>query len=202
MTSDRLSDQLGFILEIDKLKTVLRQTILTDSSRRENSAEHSWHITLMALLLREYASGDVDVFRVMKMLLIHDLVEIDCGDTFCYDEQGMIGKYEREQAAARRLFSLLPANQGQEFLALWEEFEARTTDDSRYANAMDRLQPLLHNYATQGGAWRSHGVTLDQVLARNRHIGDGAPDLWEYAARMLQEAVARGYLPDPERTSA
>ncbi|MCC6483717.1 MAG: HD domain-containing protein [Armatimonadetes bacterium] len=200
MTTERLQQQIGFILEIDKLKRVLRQTVLTDASRPENSAEHSWHIALMAFLLQDYAAGDIDPMRVAKMLLIHDIVEIDCGDTYCYDEQGMIGKYEREQAAAKRIFGLLPADQSAELLELWEEFEARETNDSRYANALDRFQPLLHNFATEGLTWRDHGVTADKVLARNQHIADGAPDVWEYAREMIREAVARGYLLESKKS--
>ena len=204
MESSRLQPQLNFIIEIDKLKAVLRQTVLTDASRQENSAEHSWHISLMAFVLAEYsADPQVDVFRVMKMLLIHDLVEIDCGDTFCYDEQRIVGKYERESEAAGRIFNLLPSDLSVEIRSLWEEFEDRKTPESKYANALDRLQPMLHNYHTEGHAWRMHGVTADKVIERNRHIADGAPALWDYAKAMIEDAVDKGYLlPAPTQSDA
>jgi putative hydrolase of HD superfamily len=191
---DRFMRQLDFILEIDRLKTVLRQTVLTDASRRENSAEHSWHLALLALFLQEHAAEPVDVTRVMKMVLIHDLVEIDAGDTFCYDEEANADKEAREQKAADRIFNLLPADQAEELFALWEEFEARETSEARFANALDRFQPVLHNLQTEGVGWRKHGVTLSQVLERNRPIGEGAPEMWAYVEKQLGDAVARGYL--------
>lgn len=193
-TSERLAAQLAFIREIDRVKGIFRQTLLMDGSRNENDAEHSWHIALMAVMLREHAADGVDVLRVIKMLLIHDLVEIDCGDTFCYDTVGMQGKHEREAAAADRIFGILPADQGSEMKALWMEFEERQSPEARYASALDRLQPMLHNYVTQGGAWRAHGVTADRVLRRNRIIADGAPELWRWARTMIADAVQRGYL--------
>jgi len=146
----RLLQQMQFVVEIDKLKRVLRQTLLTDGSRRENSAEHSWHIALMAILLSEYATEPIDILRVVKMLLLHDLVEIDAGDTFCYDDRGHESKAEREMQAADRLFSLLPPDQASEFRALWDEFEAQETADAQFASTLDRLQPLLNNHQTQG----------------------------------------------------
>ncbi|MBM3496052.1 MAG: HD domain-containing protein [Armatimonadetes bacterium] len=176
-----------------------------DGSRKENDAEHSWHIALMAVVLQEHAPPALDVLRTVTMLLAHDLVEIDCGDTFCYDTAGMVGKHERESAAAERIFGMLPPDQASEMRALWDEFEARETPEARYANALDRLQPMLHNYATDGGAWREHGVTADRVLRRNRIIADGAPALWAYAREMIADAVSRGYLdpgPDFERELA
>ncbi len=193
-TSERLQAQLAFIREIDRVKGVFRQTVLMDRSRKENDAEHSWHIALMAVVLQEYAPQGLDVLRTIRMLLIHDLVEIDCGDTFCYDTAGMVGKHEREAQAADRVFGLLPDDQAAEMKALWLEFEDRQSPESRYANALDRLQPMLHNYVTEGGAWREHGVTADRVLRRNRIIADGAPELWQWARAMIADAVDRGYL--------
>jgi 5'-deoxynucleotidase YfbR-like HD superfamily hydrolase len=191
---ERLARQIDFIVEIDKLKTVLRRTTLIDRSRQENSAEHSWHIALMAVLLGEHAKGDVDLLRVVKMLLVHDLVEIDAGDTFCYDAAANADKEERERRAAERLFALLPADQTAELWALWEEFEARETPEARYATALDRMQPILHNLHTDGVSWRRHGIRKEQVLTRNRPIEDGAPTLWEYVARRVEEAAASGML--------
>ena len=192
---DRLSRQIAFVVEIDKLKHVLRQTWLTDQSRRENDAEHTWHFAVMAMLLPEYAHDEgLDLLRVLKMVLVHDLVEIDAGDTFAYDEVGAVDKLAREQTAADRLFSILPEDQAAEFRRLWDEFEARRTPEARYAAALDRLQPLLHNYYTQGRSWREHGVTADQVLARNAHMAEGAPVLWAYVEDMVRDAVEKGYL--------
>ena len=193
-TDPRLASQLRFILEIDRLKTVLRRTHLTDRSRHENSAEHSWHIALAAVLLAEHAPAQLDLPRVVRMLLVHDVVEIDAGDTYAYDEAANEGKVDRERAAARRIFGLLPDDQGDELNALWEEFEARQTLEARYANAIDRLQPMLHNYATEGVAWLEHGVESTQVVGRNHVIGEGAPDLWSYAERLIAAAVERGWL--------
>ena len=193
--NDRLTRQIEFLLEIDRLKRVLRQTWHLDQSRRENDAEHSWHLAVMALLLAEYAAEpEIDLARVVKMVLVHDLVEIDAGDTFAYDDVGALDKAEREQAAADRIFALLPGDQAAEIRDLWEEFEARQTPEARYAAGLDRLQPLLHNYHTQGRTWREHNVTSDQVLARNRHMAEGAPELWRYAESRIHEAVAKGHL--------
>jgi len=193
----RFQRQIEFIVEVDKLKRVLRQTIITDKSRQENSAEHSWHIALMTIILSEYAENpQIDVFRVVKMLLIHDLVEIDAGDTFCYDNHAREDQHERERQAAKRIFNLLPKDQARRLQSLWEEFEARQTMNSRFANALDRLQPLINNYYTHGKAWRKHGVKRHQVVARNRMIEDGAPELWRYALRLIEDAVVRGILPE------
>lgn len=197
--SERLTRQLAFVAEIDKLKHILRQTWLLDASRRENDAEHSWHICVMALLLAEHAEAPVDLAKVVKMLLIHDVVEIDAGDTFIYDQAGHVDKKEREIRAAERLFGLLPADQSAELRALWDEFEARETPEARYAAAIDRLQPLMHNYLTEGKAWQAHGVTADRVLAMNHErIAAASPTLWQEANRMIHEAVEKGYLL-PER---
>ena len=194
MGNDRLARQLQFIVEVDELKHVLRQTLLIQDKRRENDAEHSWHLALMAVLLAEYAEGSVDLLRVVKMAIIHDLVEIDAGDTFAYDEAAHGDKAERERAGAERIFGLLPADQGAEMRDLWEEFEARETADSRFAAALDRLQPLLLNYHSGCDTWRRHGVGRDQVVERNRHMADGAPALWQFARDLIERAVAEGKL--------
>lgn len=197
--TDRLTQQLEFIAEIDRLKHILRQTWLLDGSRRENDAEHSWHIAVMAVLLAEHAETPVDPARVVKMLLIHDVVEIDAGDTFIYDTAGHADKDEREQRAAERIFGLLPADQAAELRALWDEFEARDSADARYAAAIDRLQPLMHNYRTQGKAWQAHGVTADRVIAMNQpRISAASPALWLVAERMIAESVDKGYLLPPK----
>jgi putative hydrolase of HD superfamily len=196
MSSDRLRQQIEFVLEIDKLKQIERRTLLTDRSRQENSAEHSWHLATMALLLTEYGEPDIDLMRTFKMIVVHDIVEIDAGDTFCYDEQANDDKSEREERAAERLFNLLPNDQAAELRALWNEFEERRTPEARYAAALDRLQPLLQNFATSGASWRQHGVVRSQVLERNRVIGDSAPRLWQHAERLIDEAVENGFLED------
>jgi putative hydrolase of HD superfamily len=190
----RLEQQLRFIVELDRLKSVLRRTVLTDESRNENSAEHSWHIAVMAVLLREHADPRVDIDRVIRMLLVHDIVEIDAGDTFAYDPAASIGRAQREQLAADRVFGLLPADQGAELRALWEEFEAGATIDAAYAIALDRLQPLLQNVHTRGGTWRTYGVTRAQVLARMRPVAIGTPGLWEFVEKTLAAATSAGYL--------
>jgi putative hydrolase of HD superfamily len=193
MTSDeRFAQQLRFIVEIDKLKRVLRRTLLTDKSRRENSAEHSWHIALMAPILAEYAAEDVDVLRVVKMLLVHDLVEIDAGDTFAYDADGHLDKEDRERAAADRIFGLLPADQRRELRELWDEFEVSESADARFALALDRLQPLLQNVHADGGTWRSHGVTQEQVLERMLPIKRTSDLLWAYAVEAIETVWLKG----------
>jgi putative hydrolase of HD superfamily len=192
--TDRLAAQIRFILEIDKLKSVLRRTWILDRSRRENSAEHSWHLAVMAVLLAEYGPSGLDLARVLKMVLVHDLVEIDAGDTFCYDQTAVLDQNERERRAADRLFALLPADLAAELRGLWEEFDERASPEARFAAALDRLQPVLHNYTTGGGTWREHSVTREQVVARNQPMGEGAPDLWEYAKSLIDDAVARGLI--------
>lgn len=194
MQNNRLERQLQFILEIDKLKLILRQTLLTDGSRRENSAEHSWHLAMMAILLAEYAPTQIDVLRVIKMLLVHDLVEIDAGDTFCYDVQSNENKAMREAEAANRLFGLLPEDQGVELRNLWEEFEAQETGEARFATALDRLQPFLHNQHTKGGTWQIHGITREQVQRRMQPIEEGAPLIWPFVQKVIEDCVEAGYL--------
>ncbi len=195
--STRLQQQIAFVLELDKLKQVFRQSYLLDQMRRENDAEHSWHLAMMALLLAEYAADPVDVCRVVKMVLLHDVVEIEAGDTFLYDADAAKDKAEREQQAADHLFGMLPADQAEDFRAVWDEFESRETAEARFAAALDRLQPLLLHYVTGGKTWQEHGVTRDKVMARNQHIADGSPALWELAEEIIQQAVDEGYLRDP-----
>ncbi len=192
----RLAQQIEFIAECDRLKEVFRQTINTQSRRAENDAEHSWHLCLCVIVLAEHANvPHLDVLRVLKMVILHDLVEIDAGDTFAYDTAAMAGQHEREALAATRIFGMLPPDQARNFRALWDEFEARQTPESRFAAAVDRFQPMLLNCRTQGAAWNRHGVTHDRVVARNRHIAEGSTELWQYAEKMLQEVVDAGHLP-------
>ena len=193
--NSRFQKQIEFIIEVDKLKHVLRQTILMDRSRRENSAEHSWHIALLVFLLAEYSrETDIDLFHVMKMLVLHDLVEIDAGDTYCYDDKGREDQGQREEIAADRIFGLLPSGQAAEFRALWDEFEKRQTAESRFANAMDRVQPFLHNYFTNGQTWQANKINSRQVHERMRPVKDGAPDLWDYVNNLIMDAVKKGIL--------
>jgi len=193
--SDRLKRQVEFLLEIDRLKHTFRQTILLDRSRHENSVEHSWHIALSVMIFSEYADMDgIDLCRVIRMLLVHDLVEIDAGDTYCYDEQAQADQHERERRAADRIFGLLPRDQTEEFRQLWDEFEAARSAEARYAHAMDRFQAFLHNYFTQGQMWRQHGIRQNQVIRRMQPVGRGAPLLWDYVRTLIGDAVARGYL--------
>ena len=192
---ERLEQQIAFVRELDKLKRVQRQTWLTDTSRKENSAEHSWHIAVMALVLAEYApSDDLDIGRVIQMLLVHDIVEIDAGDTFCYDQAAAARQAGHEKRAADRLFGMLPPDLGARFRALWEEFEARRTPEAAFAASLDRLQPLMHNFHTEGRVWRQNHIRQQQVRDRMRPISDGAPSLWEYAVGLIEEATKKGFL--------
>lgn len=193
--TDRLQRELRFPAEIDALKNVERQTTLTDRSRLENSAEHSWHIAVLAIILAEHADHkNLDLLKVVKMLLIHDIVEVDAGDTFCYAEGAENGKREREERAAERLFGLLPDDLSAQLNELWQEFEGQVTPEARYAAAMDRLQPVLQNLNSEGFAWRRHGIRREQVVARNRHIGAASSSLWSYVEGRLDEAEDKGWL--------
>ncbi len=195
MDGERLRRQIAFIVEIDKLKGILRRTRVTVGGRRENDAEHSWHLALMAMLLAEYVEGaGVDVLRSVEMVLVHDLVEIYAGDTYCYDEEAAAGKVERETKAADRIFVLLPPDQAREMRTLWDEFEQGETPEARFANALDRLQPLLQNYHTGGRSWREHGVKSERVFERTRPVAESAPALWEYARDLIADAVEKGFL--------
>jgi len=195
----RLSQQIAFILEVEKLKTVLRRTLLLDRSRVENDAEHTWQLALMAMVLSEHSREKVELVRVLKMLLIHDIVEIDAGDTFAYDTVLAASQAERELKAAERIFALLPEDQAKEFRALWDEFEAKASAESRFANAMDRLQPLLHNFFTDGGTWSAGGITAANVERRMQPIGMASDTLGDLSAQLIALAVEQGILaPAPQ----
>jgi putative hydrolases of HD superfamily len=197
----RLQQQLSFAIELDKLKNVLRQTLLTDSSRRENTAEHTWHIALMALVFAEYAAAPIDLNRVVRMLLVHDIVEIDAGDTFAFDAGGNATKAEREKLAADRIFSMLPPNQATELLSLWQEFEVGNTPDAQFANAIDRLQPFLQNTRTEGGTWRIHNVTRSQVLRRLDPIRLYLPRIWPEVSTFVDHASEQGWIRRDQETA-
>ncbi len=195
MDLERLKKQIDFITEVDKLKQVYRQTILLDRSRTENDAEHTWHMALAAMVLAEHANeANLDMLRVLKMIMVHDLVEIDAGDTFAYDDQGYLDKAEREQRAATRIFGLLPDAQGDELRALWDEFEGNGTPEAKFANAIDTFMPMLHNCCTEGQQWRKRGVTSDKVLVRNQRVKDGSAALGNYLEQMIHDAVNKGHL--------
>ncbi|MCM3038341.1 HD domain-containing protein [Paenibacillus motobuensis] len=192
---ERLQKQIEFIKEIDKLKHILRQTVLMDASRQENDAEHTWHLAMMAMVLLEHTPEPrPNLSKVLKMLLVHDIVEIDAGDTFAYDTAGYEDKQEREMKAAERVFGLLPEDQKQELISLWLEFEERQSLEAKYAAAIDRIQPLLHNYYTGGLSWKKHGVRSSQVLDRISGVADIAPSLYELVIGLIQDAVQKGYL--------
>ncbi|GAA1456658.1 HD domain-containing protein [Nocardiopsis exhalans] len=191
--NERLNAQLRFILEVDKLKRVLRQNLLVDGSRRENSAEHSWHLALSARTFAEHAPEGTDIDRVTEMLLIHDIVEIDAGDTFLFDQVNTETQAERERAAADRLFPLLPEDQAVRARELWEEFEARLTPEARFARAVDRLAPMLANWHNEGGAWVRFGVTRAQVMEKVKMISEGSEALGSYATALIDDADRRGY---------
>jgi putative hydrolase of HD superfamily len=192
--NDRLDRQIAFIVELDRLKAVVRRSYLVGADRRENSAEHSWHLAVMAMLLAEHADEPVDVGRVVAMLLVHDVVEIDAGDTYVYDAAANDDKAERERRAAERLFGMLPSDQATGVRELWEEFEAGESAEARFGQALDRLMPVLHNLLTGGRSWRENGITAERVIERNSSISSGSKALWNYARARIEEAVARGHL--------
>lgn len=194
MAEDRLDRQIEFLLEIDKLKSVFRRSYLLSGERNENSAEHSWHVAMLAMILAEHVEEDVDLSRVVKMLLIHDIVEVDAGDTLVYDTAAAAKKAESEKRAADRIFGLLPDDQRSEFVECWEEYEESQTPEARFAMAVDRLMPMLHNYHTRGRAWRENGIKSSQVVKINSRIGNSSDRLWRYARSIIEDAVARGYL--------
>lgn len=181
MDEARLDKQFDFIREIDKEKFIGRQTYLSDGIRKENDAEHAWHMAIMTILLSEYSNEKIDVLKTITMLLIHDLVEIDAGDTYAYDTKGNETKRAREEQAADRLFAILPEEQGRHLRELWEEFERSDTPEAKFAHTMDNIQPMMLNAATEGKAWVEHGVYLDQIMGRNKHTADGSKELWQYA---------------------
>ena len=191
---ERLKKQLDFILEIDKEKNILRQTHLSGHGRRENDSEHAWHMAIMAYLLRDYANTSVDITKVMLMCLIHDIVEIDAGDTYAYDAEGLKTQKAREDAAKERIFSLLPEDQKKEMVALFDEFEDFTTPESKFAHAMDNLQPLLLNNSNGGGDWREHGVCAEQVYGRQKKTALGSEKLYEVTDLIIQEHIEKGNL--------
>ncbi len=191
---ERLRQQLSFILELDKEKNILRQTHLSGHGRRENDAEHAWHMAIMAYILREYANEEVDIGKVMLMCLIHDVVEIEAGDTYAYDAAGLATQKEREEVAKVKLYSMLPADQAAELMALFDEFEAWETPESRFAHAMDNLQPLLLNDSNDGGDWREHGVSAEQVYGRQRKTALGSERLFQLADGLLQKHIEKGNL--------
>ena len=191
--TERLEKQINFIREMDKEKFIGRQTYLSDGKRKENDAEHAWHLALMTLLLSEYANEKIDTLKTMTMVLFHDVVEIDAGDTYAYDEEGKKTQAQREQKAAERLYGLLPEDQGAKLKAIWEEFEAKNTPESRFAHTMDNLQPVILNAATDGKAWLEHGVHLSQILGRNKKTAEGSRELWQYAyEKMIAPNAAKG----------
>ncbi|HMK46146.1 MAG TPA: HD domain-containing protein [Methanocella sp.] len=194
MTSERLEQQINFLIEIDRLKHVYRQTYLLDRSRHDSDVEHSWHFAIMALVLSEYTKDSVDISKVIRMALIHDIVEIDAGDVIVYDRKTDGDHVAKERAAAKRIFGLLPIDQARELSELWAEFERRETPEAKFAAALDRFDPLLHNFYTEGKAWQEHGVTADQVLEVNRHIGQTAPEIWKKVQELVQELVEKGHL--------
>lgn len=189
----RLEKQMQFILELDKIKSIIRQTYVSDATRKENDAEHSWHIAIMAIVLKEYYE-DVDLLKVIKMVLMHDVVEIDAGDTFCYDEKANKDKSEREQKAAERIYHILPNDQAQEYKALWYEFEEGQTKEAVFANILDRLQPIMLNFKTNGRLWIENNVSQQQVLKRNEKTLSGAKEIANYLKELLDKAVELGYL--------
>lgn len=193
---DRLEKQIEFIIETDRLKNIYRQTYVLGEDRKENDAEHSWHIALLAFLLEEYADKPVDILRTVKMLLIHDIVEIDAGDTYCYDEEGYKTKPQREEKAARRIFGLLPEDQKNEFYGLWREFEDASTNEAKYAALLDRIQPLILNYSKDGISWKEHGTKKSQVLKRYEHTGEISGKLTAAAISIIDSAENKGWLKD------
>ncbi|HFK5586177.1 TPA: HD family hydrolase [Elizabethkingia anophelis] len=194
MLPDTLLKQIDFIKEIDKLKYIQRRTKLFNSDRNENDAEHSWHLAMMAVVLADHANEPVDILKVVKMVLIHDIVEIDAGDTFIYDAQKNHSNTDEERLAAQRIFGILPNEQAKELIAIWEEFEAGETPEAKFARAMDRLEPLLQNTSNNGGTWNTPGVNYTKVYAKKVAIKDGAENIWEYAEGLINDSVEKGIL--------
>ena len=200
MDKERLEKQFDFFREIDKEKFIFRQTHLSDGKRRENDAEHAWHMAIMTILLSEYANDEIDVLKTVTMLLIHDLVEIDAGDTYAYDEEGKKTQHEREEKAAERIFGILPEDQGKKLRELWEEFEAYETKEAKFAHTMDNIQPAMLNAAIDGADWVLHGVQLEQILGRNKKTAEGSEVLWDYAYQnMIEPNVKKGRIKTEEK---
>ncbi|MGV8830215.1 MAG: HD domain-containing protein [Breznakibacter sp.] len=194
MVSDRLLRQIEFIKEIDKIKYIQRRTKLFNSDRNENDAEHSWHLAMMAMVLSEYSDVKIDLIKVIKMVLIHDIVEIDAGDTFIYDQNKSHDNSEEELKAAKRIFGILPEKQAAEFIEIWTEFEMGTSNEAKFAKSMDRLEPLLQNISNKGGTWKEFGVKYNTVYEKKKTIKDGSKELWNYAVKLLDDSVENGCL--------
>ena len=194
--NSNLESQITFLVEVDKLKSVLRRNYVIHGNRRENSAEHSWHVALFAMILTEHSNESIDVNRVIKMLIIHDIVEVDAGDTFIYDDAGRQTQVSREEEAAARLFALLPSEQGRSFRDLWNEFEAATTPEAKFAKAIDRFAGFLHNYETHGRGWSENGIKRNRVFAVNEKVVDGSATLWEKIQSFIGSAAREGFLQD------
>lgn len=194
MLSERLLKQIDFIKEIDKIKYIQRKTKLFNSDRNENDAEHSWHLAVMAIVLAEHSDAEIDILKVVKMVLIHDIVEIDAGDTFIYDTKKSHSNTDEERLAANRIFGLLPTEQAKEFIEVWEEFEAGESNEAKFAKAMDRLEPLLQNTSNNGGTWNEFGVNYAKVYEKKSVIKEGSNSIWNYAEKLIDESVDRGIL--------
>lgn len=194
MLNENLLRQINFIKEIDKVKYIQRKTKLFNSDRNENDAEHSWHLAVMAIVLAEHSNKDIDVLKVVKMVLIHDIVEIDAGDTFIYDTQKDHTNTDEERLAANRIFGLLPKEQAEELIAVWEEFEAGETKEAKFAKAMDRLEPLLQNTSNEGGTWNEFGVGYSKVYEKKKVIDNGSNTIWHFAEKLINDSVEKGIL--------
>ena len=194
---NNLLKQIEFIKEIDKLKYIFRKTKLINSDRPENDAEHSWHLAMMAIILAEHSNEPIDLEKVMKMVLIHDIVEIDSGDVFAYDTTKSHDNFDEELKAARRIFGILPEEQAEEFINLWIEFEEMKTPESKFARSLDRLEPLLQNASNNGGTWREFDVKYDKVIEKKKAIKDGSEELWKFAENLIDESVEKGILSSP-----
>ena len=194
MIDPKLQKQIEFMIELDKMKNLYRQTYVLHEDRKENDAEHSWHIAMMAFLLADYAEPDTDIFKVMKMLIVHDVVEIDAGDTYCYDYEGYKSKAEREEKAGQRIFGILPEEQKNEFYSLWREFEDGLTSEAQFAGLLDRLQPIILNYSKNGISWQEHAVKAEQVRDRTRQFADVSPELYGLIDKIVNDATQKGYL--------
>lgn len=194
MFSKELLQQLDFIKEIDKIKYIQRKTKLFNSDKNENDAEHSWHLAMMTIVLAEHSNEPIDVLKVIKMVLIHDVVEIDAGDIFIYDENKSHSNTEEERVAANRIFGLLPKRQSDELISIWEEFEAGETKEAKFARAMDRLEPLLQNVSNDGGTWKEFGVSYSKVYEKKQVIAEGSKLIWDFAENLINESVGKGIL--------
>jgi len=194
MQTDNLLRQINFIKEIDKVKYIQRKTKLFNSNRNENDAEHSWHLAMMTIVFAEHSNVAIDVLKVLKMVLIHDIVEIDAGDTFMYDTTKSHSNTEEERIAANRIFGMLPPEQAEEFISIWEEFEGGQTNEAKFAKSMDRFEPLLQNTSNNGGTWTEFGVEYNKVYEKKKVIKDGSNSIWEYAENLLNESVEKGIL--------